>query len=306
MNHVLALPDDILAFVIFPFFSINDICILDVSVSNHALRPLLFKIYSYLDFGRNRDIICRLKMKWFCQRSVFLDKLTLDTHLLPYEIAAIFDTFEQHPYSASTVKCVDLSPCVKHLHASHVAQMQEYCVNMSTLKLCGYRRDELFRHSLPCLTSLDLSKCTTANILAQSVSENCHALTVLKLVDCHDLSNSAVALLARGCPDLIFLNLDRCDKLSDAAVISLSLACSKLSSLSLRRVHKVTDTGVMSLQRCSALVHLDLSGCPKVSNASLDALAVGCTALASLVLGRCMVVVDGSRVTTKRVLSFVH
>jgi F-box/leucine-rich repeat protein 2/20 len=308
MNCLLGLPNDILSFVLFPFFCTKDICSLDIAISNNILRRLLFEVYSSLNLGRENGSINRLKLLWFCKRTVYLDRLLFEHDLISYELTAIFDTLERCPHSSANITKIDFRSCVRNVHMSHISQMFSACKNLSTLVLTGYKRSELFSHSLrplPHLTCLDLSKCQVSDAMAQSISDHCSALTTLVLQGCISLNNRAIIFLSQGCPSLTSLNVARCEKLTDVALIALSQGCSSLTNLDLKRVYKTTDSSIIALsQNCPSLSSLNLNGCGRVTDASVTALCQGCPSLSTLNLGKCKQITEaGLRVLSARFTS---
>ena len=288
MNGIMALPNDILSFVLFSFLSTKDLGRLDVAISNHSLRPLLFEIYPSLNLAHEQGTIHRRKMIWFANRSVFPERLVFEYNLIPCELTDIFEMLGQCPNGSSVITHIDLSLCIRNVHVSHIEQMFKFCRNLSTLNLTGYKRVDLFSHALPQLTSLDLSKCQVSDAMAQSIAVHCRSLTTLKLNGCISLTTRAALSLCEGCHSLTSLHLTRCGKLTDATLVALSRSCPGLTVLNLCRVHKITDVGVKAIaQCCPSLTSLNLYGCRKITNASIVALARGCTALSTINIGKC-------------------
>lgn len=266
---LLDLPNDVLAFVLFPFFSTIELCTFDVAVSNHRLRPLLFEIYPSLNLEFAKGSINRLKILWFCKRSVHLRRLVFENHLLSHELTQIFDTIEHYPKAAAVITYIDLSLCIRSVYLSHLTQIFSSCKFLSEIILSGYKRNEIFCRSLqmlPELTSIDLSKCQMPDALSESISNHCSALTTLKLQGCSALTCRAVISLSHGCHSLTSLNLSRCEKVTDAALMALSQGCSSLTVLDLKRDHKVTDKGIKALSDgCPSLSTLHLEKCKKIT-----------------------------------------
>lgn len=310
MSGFLQLPTDVLSFALYPYLSLTDITRVDMAVTNHTLRPLLYHIYPYLDLTRVKERVSKSKLMWFFQRSLCVSEVVLDSHLLSYEITDIFEYLTHHSSECVSVVSLDVSACIRNIHVSHMVQVSEWCSNLTHLVLKGYTRQELFSHShthsLRSLRSLDLSKSVHTDELTHSIATHCSGLLSLTLNECHTVRDDTIVTIARACTSLTHLHLVRCDKLHDTALNALSTHCHSLTHLNVKRVHKLTDVGVSSLSRCTALTTLDLTGCSKITTASLVALTGSCTALTTLTLSKCLVVINGERVTSPRVISLVQ
>lgn len=267
----------------------KDLHSLDIAVSSHILRPLLFEAYQFLNLECEKSRMEKNKLAWFTKRSLFLKRLCFESHLTSAEITEAFDSVRQCPSASKAITYIDVSPCIRNVHLSHIHQISLSCNQLSTLVLPGYKRNALFSlsHPLPLLATLDLSRCYMPDDLVQSIADHCPALVTLKLQGCIKLTNQGVLTLSRGCHSLTSLNLTRCEKLADVAVTALVQGCPNLTSLDLKKVHKLTDTGTRALAGCSNLTSLDLDGCSKITDATLGALSQGCRALTTLHVGKC-------------------
>ena len=292
MERLLALPDDILTFVLLPFISVRDLCCMDVAITNRILRPLLLDCYSRLKIESIKGNICITKMRWICGRNINVDKLTFQQQLPSLELTEIFKMVQRCPAAAASITSIDFTDCVKSVYPSHLMQIFKSCENLSTVSLPGYKKcwflDSTHHLTLPSLTDLNLSKCSEVNALLAQISNLCCNLTSLSLKSCNSLNNRSITGLAQGCPALTTVDLCRCEKLTDAALISLSQHCAKLSCVNLTRLHKITDAGIEAVAlRCVSLRSLNVYACAKLTDASLLAISLHCNSLSDINLGKC-------------------
>jgi hypothetical protein len=92
MDCFLDLPTDILAHVVFPFLSLTDLGRLDIAVTNHLLRLLLFEVYPYpsLEQKANRAMTIH-QMTWCFDRLIVLESIVCRPMCSAEEISAVFD-----------------------------------------------------------------------------------------------------------------------------------------------------------------------------------------------------------------------
>lgn len=150
----------------------------------------------------------------------------------------------------------------------------------------------------PSKTSLDnlfLRDCGHLTDLALQKLQTCSSLTTLCLAECGprftDFGLSSLGLI----PALTNLDLSWLSNLTDHTIVTLVEGCANLRSLVLTGCEFVTDVGVASLSHCEMLESLDISQCPGICGTDIEALAVGCLLLQSLVLShnlRCWISKD--------------
>ncbi|EGZ15871.1 hypothetical protein PHYSODRAFT_509241 [Phytophthora sojae] len=137
------------------------------------------------------------------------------------------------------------------------------------------------------LTTLVLSGCyriTTTGV--KDVLAHCTKLVSLNVAECDQLhvlrlrgtrvSDVTLKWLSRYSPQLRELDVSDCTGVTDMGLLALTGAtmAGTLRSLWLRNVADITETGVSWLaEKCTKLMLLDLTGCPKIRSFSIKALA---------------------------------
>lgn len=110
-----------------------------------------------------------------------------------------------------------------------------------------------------------------------SAAEN---LRVLMLHHCWELSNQGVASLAHGLPNLHTLSLSGCSKVSSCEFIIIFIVSSSVSQVS-------DDAIEVIAEQLRGLKYLDLSWCPRISDAALEYIACDLSdSLTHLILDR--------------------
>ncbi|CAM9651493.1 unnamed protein product [Lampetra fluviatilis] len=187
---------------------------------------------------------------------------------------------------------------------------------------------EVMLEQMQGLVKLELSGCNDFTEAGLWSSLN-GRLQVLGLSDCINVADDALAAIARllpdlcelslqayhvtdvglayltarpGLPKLCCLRLHSCWEVTDRGVATLARGLPALTHLSLSGCSKLTDEGVEMVVACppagvagaagSGLLALDLSWCPRITDAALEAIACELHRLQELVLDRCVRVTD--------------
>lgn len=157
------------------------------------------------------------------------------------------------------------------------------------------------------LESVDVSGCvriTDAGVGALMVGCS-GSMRNLNISRCRNLTNHALALVARFGVVLQSLNAGWCNGISDAGVAALvaktSVIGTQLRALNLWNLHRITDDGLVALASgCPLLRTLVLLNCHKISDYGIAAIASGCPKLDSLDLYACDRVTDAGVVYISR------
>ncbi|KAL1523297.1 hypothetical protein AB1Y20_018245 [Prymnesium parvum] len=171
----------------------------------------------------------------------------------------------------------------------------------------------------PRLTSLDLAFCPRVGGAAlRALAAHCPRLVHLDAAAAGAprgvLDDACVALLATGCPRLAFVGLGGapllstdgvaallrhrrpelrhvdlrgCPRLTDQVARLLAAGAPALEELHLNDCPQLTDAAAPFLTRLPCLAWLDLSGCVKLTDETVRAVASGCVSLRRLRLNRC-------------------
>ena len=305
MNHFLTLPNEILQFEIFSYLATADIARLDVAISNHKLRPLLFGVYSAISLKHKKEGLTLAQMVWFFRRSIPLQSITFDPRLLPGDISDIFEVMESEGSNAARVQHMTLSPCSDTAGGMACFVLLTLCctgLQSLTIQDCKpvappvlEKLREQHNTSLRCLDLSAYKELTDDFVVA--LSQGCPSLTTLDLSHSPQLSDISVATLAAGCPSLTSLLLHGCGGITNAAVQSLSLVTpSSLAVLDFAWCHRIDDDALLSLSAgCDAsLTSLHLGHCNAVSDAGIIALAHRCSLLTALNVERCILLTDAA------------
>ncbi|CAM9098476.1 unnamed protein product [Chrysoparadoxa australica] len=182
-----------------------------------------------------------------------------------------------------TIKCkllrhLSLREC-KHVSDEALLLVAQCCLQLEWLDLA---RSDL---------SFKITDCTLLGL-----GQNSSALVYLDMTGCDGISDVGISWLAAGCRALQHVNLAGCNKLTNVGVSSLSEQCHDLEWVSIKGLKLCSDVVVGHLSEgCPKLRHLDVSGVFLISDGSqrdfamtgLQALALSCPELRSLVLDNC-------------------
>ena len=99
-----------------------------------------------------------------------------------------------------------------------------------------------------------------------------------------DVSDTFIDALTKAAPSLASVNLSGNPSLTDSALLMLAMRCPQLRSLSVSNCANVSDEGLDFVIRALNvnLLRLEVSNCPKVSNATATKLADHCPRLQSV------------------------
>ena len=169
-----------------------------------------------------------------------------------------------------------------------VVALMAYCTSLRTLTLVdGYLIDSTVAAMARMhagLVELDFSyqeKLTDVALLA--IAQHLPKLELLRMSTAPLISDVGVVALAQNCAALKTLDLGD-TTITDAALSALANDCHKLQNLYVSGCSKISDTGVIALaQKSSALKTLDL-GSTHVTDAGVSAVAKHCTNIEALYL----------------------
>eukprot|EP00947_MAST-08B_sp_MAST-8B-sp1_P002745 g2745.t1 len=178
---------------------------------------------------------------------------------------------------------------------AQVARMCRYLqyVDLSKCeKVCEYGDKGLVElaNNCPMLRFVDLTGCAhVGDGGVRALARGCPELASLRLAGCDRVGSVSVRALGRGCTSLTELSLDGCKSVDNPDLAALARGASGLKSLNLRLCANVHGSGLEALaEHCGlALHHLDLYGCYRVDDDSLERLGRGCFAMQSLNLTNC-------------------
>ncbi|KAL0476917.1 hypothetical protein AKO1_006487 [Acrasis kona] len=169
---------------------------------------------------------------------------------------------------------------------------------------------------------LNLERCAAlSNKILKCIGEFCPRLTTLNLQHCTQVKDSTVRIITNGCPDLTYVNLGLCHLITDDALSHIFSHCKGLRVLSVHSCERIEGRSFSDIKAsgklevldvgycvnladwclqyvseyCPELIHLDVSGCPKIGDDGLCSIVQHCTKLETL---RCMLC-DQADVTTR-------
>lgn len=153
------LPNELLRFEIFTFLSIQDLCHIDMAVSNHLLRSLLFQIYPALRLKHSVGGVDSNELTWFFKRSISLKSIKISPKSSAAEITDIIQLLGQ----TEDVHMLDFTGCY-HITDAAIIALSQNCSE---------------------LTTVDLSECTQiTDISIVALSQGCRTITTLVLRWC--------------------------------------------------------------------------------------------------------------------------
>ncbi|KAJ1976355.1 hypothetical protein H4R34_004009 [Dimargaris verticillata] len=136
------------------------------------------------------------------------------------------------------------------------------------------------------LTHLSLNGCATVTAAGLAeIALHCIGLRTLVLDDCPAVQDESIERLVVSCtaPGLRTLSLANATRITDRSLLALATHQPKLAKLSLPGCRGVGGSGIQALvERCRALVWLDLSSIPDVDHATVVKVANQCSQLERL------------------------
>ncbi|KAF5390599.1 hypothetical protein D9757_002639 [Collybiopsis confluens] len=121
----------------------------------------------------------------------------------------------------------------------------------------------------------------------------CDRLERLTLVNCSQLSASALVETLRSFPSLVAVDLTGVLNTSNKAIVGLASAAKRLQGINLTGCKHVSDEGIMALaSNCPLLRRVKLSGLENLTDAPLRALVKSCPLLLEIELSSCKLVTD--------------
>lgn len=157
------------------------------------------------------------------------------------------------------------------------------------------------------LKSVSLIKCMGIKDLSTEfpVLSPCESLRCLSIRSCPGFGSTSLAMVGKLCPQLHHLDLSGLCGITDTGLLPLLECCEGLAKVNLSECSNLTDEVVLALARLhgSTLELLNLDGCPKISDATLDALADSCPLLNDLDVSRCSITDAGVAALSRGVQS---
>lgn len=155
---------------------------------------------------------------------------------------------------------------------------------------------------IPNLDSLKLSGCynVTDIGLSQAFSSSFPSLTELDLSLCKQISDTSLGRIAEYLKNLEVLELGGCCMVSNTGLLFVAWGLKKLKRLNLRSCWQISDIGISHLAGLnpdstignSALEHLGLQDCQRLSDEALRHVSMGLTKLKSINLSFCVSITD--------------
>ncbi|KAJ3437319.1 f-box and leucine-rich repeat protein [Anaeramoeba flamelloides] len=194
--------------------------------------------------------------------------------------------------SVSISRCLDISP-------ESLEKASEYLkkLNVFVVSKCQQFSDNNFCamiQNMKKLKRLDISGCVMiTNQFITQLSENSKRLEMLSISGCKNITNEGMIDLVRSSKKLKTLFLDHCDQLTDIFAIELSKNCI-IEGLDISYCSEITDNSIIKFAEKwgTNLRSLNISGCNKVTNVSIEALATNCKSLEVLDLPQSPTITD--------------
>ncbi|KAJ4454857.1 putative D-alanine--D-alanine ligase [Paratrimastix pyriformis] len=207
------------------------------------------------------------------------------------------------PLRRTASKIASMFPQLETLHldrteitSAELAVILGGCRNLATISIAEGSVDsdalvQVANTLGPKLLDLDVALCTAIlDGAVKTIAEKCPNLRRLVLDSCREVGDPGLTELAAHCPRLEYLDLWNCRLITDAGLTKVIMGCPGLTHLDVHCCTELTDRGVALIGSLTQLRHLDLTGCPRVTEASLHALVAGCGAtLERLYIHGCIV-----------------
>ena len=258
---------------------------------NVELNHILLEIKESQKIGNNAD---SLRLPGLCKKCVFVKELiSIRTNILPKDITEAVSylkhltvlilfckenelSLSDDDVIYSISKCVSLEVIVLMDHCkitdNAIISISENCRKLKSLNIHGC--DKLTDRSIvkltencPMIKSLDLYKCDKlTDISLVSIAVNLKSIEEIDLGKCIFITDEGVKRIATSCKNLVSFDGSSCLQLSDDSPINLAKNCKNVEFLAFEFCQNMTNNCVDYLQSCENLRHLDLNGCPKISN----------------------------------------
>lgn len=191
---------------------------------------------------------------------------------------------------------IQVAKC-SNVRAVNVTTLLAGCTGLTDLRLEGCRI-VMSKNSYPAtgarLSHLEVTGCDLETPVIANFTKMCTQLTSLDVSCCKaGFSDDTLVALAASCPQLTVLKMADCHEVTDTGIAHLATKFSRLEVLDVSDCYQLTDAGLADLARgCARLAVLDVSLCCELTDAGLAALTEGCTFLEKLVVRSCDGVVN--------------
>lgn len=262
-----ALPPDIIATVLCEHFTLEDLAVLDCSLTNHSLRSFFFQqVYPRVILSRHTILKCNAAARWMRVRGVRGRHFEF-WHGVSKGVLSSF--FKLHSSAENGAQFLSLN-----------LTGYDYLTNMTLRELAV---------GSPNMVSLNLSYCSDLTDEGIKVlAQHCPRLQTLILWGCYELTNATVLALAAHCSSITNLNLRCCRNINDDGLAMLASGFRAMTSLNFTYCNKITDAGVRSLARSFPMLQrLSFAYCSLISDESVRLLSQLCPHLEYLDLTQC-------------------
>ncbi|KAJ7546630.1 hypothetical protein O6H91_08G047700 [Diphasiastrum complanatum] len=185
---------------------------------------------------------------------------------------------------------VDLT-CCRDLSDVVLASLATSCKGLIALKMEGCeliteKGLALLGEGCSSLEELDFTDSSINDLGLKAISR-CSALRILKLGFCYNISDQGLRHIGASCYNLRDLDLYRSREIGDGGVAAVSCGCQRLKGMNLSYCPKVTDASLQSISQLRELRQLEVRGCALVTSLGLSIVAAGCKRLLELDIKRC-------------------
>lgn len=123
----------------------------------------------------------------------------------------------------------------------------------------------------------------------------CVRLERLTLLNCGNITDSALARVLPCCPNLVALDLTGVGEATDRAIVALASSTKRLQGINLGGCKKLTDQAILALAaNCPLLRRVKLCGLEQLTDEAVSALAKSCPLLLEIDLTHCKQITDVS------------
>eukprot|EP00753_Platysulcus_tardus_P018406 PLAT6852.1.p1 GENE.PLAT6852.1~~PLAT6852.1.p1 ORF type:complete len:2728 (+),score=1148.07 PLAT6852.1:1104-8186(+) len=155
----------------------------------------------------------------------------------------------------------------------------------------------------PSLASINMAGCGTSDDVGRLLGESCKRLRGVNLNDNPAISDTTLAALAEHCVMLEQVRVSGNDLVTDAGITCIATHCPSLEAIDVSRCRYFTDSSLVAIVRnCSELVELDVSWCLKVTDEGMTMLgnSASMSKLQKLTLTGCTRIADTALVAVAR------
>ena len=320
LNPFFRVPDDMFGEIL-SYLKIEDICCMDIAVTNTAARASwLHGLHAIIHQTISEYNHCRRSLTWLSERAVRLVRLIvkdcqwntsssvssafigLNKSLLRYVSfrncdfgdTKVLSIFNDCPniLEICLYDCRGVTDASFRMNPEENLQLEPIAIDRPSLNQINSNQvDSLHRSNLKVINLSGCAEVTDIGIL--DVAHSCSQLEIIDLSYVSNITNASVFAIAENCPRLTSIDLSYCQRITDTGVSALATGCLLLTEINLSSCPEITGASLLTLaENCSQLNNINMSSCEGITDTSLQAAAQNCRNLKTLNISGCFEIGD--------------